>query len=84
MIRILSYVVLIFLLAWGFAWLADRPGDLVVTWQGTQYQVTLLVAASAVVALIAIVMIVWWLLRTLLRSPDLIRRHFRARKRDRG
>ena len=84
MIRILSYVMLIFMLAWGFAWLADRPGDMVITWQGVQYQVTLLVAVSAVVGLIAAVMIVWWLLRTLLRSPDLIRRHFRARKRDRG
>jgi HemY protein len=84
MIRILTYVALIFLMAWGFAWLADRPGELVVTWQGVQYQVTLLVAVSAIVALIAAVMIAWWLLRTLLRSPDLIRRHFRARKRDRG
>lgn len=84
MIRILSFVLLVFLLAWGFAWLADRPGDLVVTWQGMQYQISLLVAVSAMVALIAIVMIGWWLLRTLLNSPMLIRRHFRARRRDRG
>ncbi len=84
MIRILSYVVLIFLAAWGFAWLADRPGEMVIAWQGVQYQVTLLVAVSAIVSIIAAVMIFWWLLRTLLRSPDLIRRHFRARKRDRG
>jgi HemY protein len=84
MIRILMYVALIFLLAWGFAWLADRPGDMVIMWQGVQYQVTLLVAVSLIVGLIAAVMIIWWLLRTLLRSPDLIRRHFRARKRDRG
>lgn len=84
MIRILTYVLIVFALAWGFAWLADRPGDLVLSWQGTQYEVSLLVAACAIVALIAAVMFVWWLLRTLLRSPDLIRRHFRARKRDRG
>lgn len=84
MIRILTYVVLIFLAAWGFAWLADRPGEMVVSWQGMQYQVSLMVAASAIVVLIAAVMFVWWLARTLLRSPDLIRRHFRARKRDRG
>jgi HemY protein len=84
LIRILSYVGLIFLLAWGLAWLADRPGDMVITWQGMQYQITLLVAVSMLASLIAAVMIFWWLMRTLLRSPDLIRRHFRARKRDRG
>ncbi|MGB8819456.1 MAG: heme biosynthesis HemY N-terminal domain-containing protein [Rhizobiaceae bacterium] len=84
MIRILSYVILIFVLAAGFAWLADRPGELSVTWQGMQYQVTLLVAVTAIVALIVLVMLLWWLLRTLVQSPDLIRRHFRARKRDRG
>ena len=84
MIRILSYIVLVFMLAAGFAWLADRPGDMVVTWQGMRYQVTLLVAVTAIVALIATVMLAWWLFRTVINSPTLIRRHFRARKRDRG
>jgi HemY protein len=84
MIRIVSYVILLFLIAAGFAWLADRPGEMTVTWQGMQYQVTLQVAVTAIAALIALVMFLWWLVRTVVRSPDLIRRHFRARKRDRG
>ena len=84
MIRIITYVILLFLIAAGFAWLADRPGEMTVTWQGMQYQVTLQVAVTAIAALIALVMLLWWLVRTLIRSPDLIRRHFRARKRDRG
>jgi len=36
------------------------------------------------VAGIAAVMMGWWLVRTLISSPMLLRRHFRARKRDRG
>ena len=84
MIRILSYVIFVFLLAAGFAWLADRPGELSVTWQGMLYEVSLLVAVTAIAILIAVVMFSWWLIRTLYRSPDLLRRHFRARKRDRG
>jgi HemY protein len=84
MIRILTYVLIVFALAAGFAWLADRPGDLVMTWQGMRYEVSLLVAAVAVTALIAAVMFVWWLVKTVFWSPVLIQRHFRARKRDRA
>lgn len=84
MIRILGFVLLVFALAAGFAWLADRPGDLVVTWQGMRHEVSLLAAAVALAVLIALVMFTWWLVKTLFRSPVLIQRHFRARKRDRA
>ena len=57
MIRILGFVLLVFALAAGFAWLADRPGDLVVTWQGMRHEVSLLAAAVALAVLIAAVML---------------------------
>ena len=47
MIRILCFFFVVLLLGAGFAWLADRPGDLVITFAGMQYKVTLMVAASA-------------------------------------
>lgn len=84
MIRILGFLLLVFALAAGFAWLADRPGDLVVTWQGMRHEVSLLAAAVALVALIAAVMLAWWLVKNILRSPILLQRHFRARNRDRA
>lgn len=84
MIRILGFVLLVFALAAGFAWLADRPGDLVVTWQGMRHEVSLLAAAVALAVFIAAVMLTWWLIKTVFRSPILIQRHFRARKRDRA
>lgn len=84
MIRLLIFVVFVLALGAGFAWLADRPGDVAITWQGQQIETSLMVAVAFVVALIAAILILWWLARTLWTSPAMVRRHFRARKRDRG
>ncbi len=84
MIRILSFIAAVLALGFGFAWLADRPGVLSIVWQGQLIEMSLTVAASIIVAIVATVMIVWWLLRTVWTSPHSMRRFFRARTRDRG
>ncbi len=84
MIRILFFLAVIFALGLGFSWLADRPGTMVVTFDGIEYQLTLLVAAVAVVSIVASVMLLWWMLRAIWTSPRTVSRYFRARKRDRG
>src|SRR3954468_17362020 len=84
MIRILFFLAVVFALGLGFAWLADRPGDLVVTVNGMQIQVSLMVAAVALVATVAVVMILWWLVKAIWNSPYTISRYFRVRRRDRG
>lgn len=84
MFRILFYLTIVFLLGLGFAWLAERPGDLVLTFGGYRYEVSLMVAAVAVAAIVAAVMIVWWLVRSIWNSPYAVARYFRVRRRDRG
>jgi HemY protein len=84
MVRILFFLVLVFLLGLGFAWLADRPGNLVVTFAGYQYQVTLMVAAMLVAGLVFAVMLSWWLVKSIIESPYTVSRYFRVRRRDRG
>ena len=84
MLRVLLFVAVVFLLGLGFAWLAERPGDLVITFGGYQYEVTLMVAAVIVTAIVAAVMIVWWLLKAIWNSPYTVARYFRVRRRDRG
>ncbi len=84
MIRILIFLIFVLALAAGFAWLADRPGDMLVTFGGYQYRVSLMVAAVAVTTVIAAVMISWWLVKSLWNSPYTIARYFRVRQRDRG
>ncbi len=82
--KVLFFLALILAAAFGFSWIADRPGDISLVWQGQSYQTTLLVAVTALVALVALVMAFWWVIRTLWTSPHSVRRFFRARKRDRG
>lgn len=84
MIRILSFLVLVFALGLGFAWLAERPGTMLVTFDGYQYEVTLMVAAVIVTALVASIMILWWLVKSIWNSPYTVARYFRVRRRDRG
>ena len=84
MLRILFFLVLVFALGVGFAWLADRPGDMVVTFDGYQYQVSLMVAAVIVTAITAAVMLTWWLAKSIWSSPYTVARYFRVRRRDRG
>ena len=84
MLKLLGFVLLVLALAWGFAWLADRPGDLTIVWQGQQIEMSVMVAVTLIVALIAVIMFIWWLIRTIWTSPRSINRYFRARKRDRG
>ncbi len=84
MIRILFFLLVVFAVGLGLAWLADRPGDMVVTFEGYRYEVSLLVAAVACVAAVAAVMLLWWVLKGIWNSPHRVSRYFRARKRDRG
>ena len=84
MIRLFIFLLVILGLGWGFSWLADRPGLISITWQDHLIETSLMVAATAVVALIAAAMILWWIVGVVWTSPYSVRRYFRARKRDRG
>lgn len=84
MTRLLAFILLVLALGAGFAWLADRPGELSIIWQGQRIGMSLMVAATIAVSLMAAVIFAWWVVRVVLTSPHALQRHFRARKRDRG
>jgi HemY protein len=84
MIRVLVYVVLVFALAAGFAWLAERPGDLTVVWQGYQIHTSLLVAAAAIVLALVVIVVLGALIRAVIRTPRSVGEFFGGRRRDRG
>ncbi len=83
-IRLFIFLLVVLGLGWGFSWIADRPGLISITWQDHLIETSIMVAATMVVALIAAVMIVWWVIGVIWTSPLSVRRYFRTRKRDRG
>ncbi|WP_371347429.1 heme biosynthesis protein HemY [Ancylobacter sp. IITR112] len=84
MIRLVVYLLVLSAVAFGIAWLADRPGAVVIDWQGWQVETSILVAASALLALLAVTILLWTLLRLVVRSPDAIAHSWRSRRRNRG
>ncbi|MES0812922.1 heme biosynthesis HemY N-terminal domain-containing protein [Roseibium sp. SCPC15] len=84
MIRVLIYFLLLFALAAGFAWMSDLPGTISITWNGYVWEqppvVVALVAGVALVAFLAAV----WLIRVILKSPQIATRFFRRRRKDKG
>lgn len=84
MIRILVYLALLFAVAAGFAWLADRPGEIALVWQGYEIRTSLMVAAIAFAALFVALAILFSILTALIRAPRLFGDWLGGRRRDRG
>jgi len=80
MIRIVLFLIVVGALSLGVAWLADRPGDVVIVWQGLRIETSLLVLGAGLVAALVALLAIWSLLRLILRSPGLLSRHLRHRR----
>jgi HemY protein len=84
MIRALVTVVLMFLAAAAFVWLAERPGGLVLVWQGYEVRTSLMTAAIVVILAVAAIAAVGSLVRRVVTTPHSVGQFLGARKRDRG
>ena len=84
MIRVVLFFILVGLFALGVAWLAERPGDVAITWQGWRIETSLLFAVAAIAALIVVATLLWSLIRALLRAPSSVAAYLRERRQRRG
>jgi HemY protein len=84
MIRVILFLALVALAAFGIAWIVDRPGEVAITWLGLRIETSITVAAIAVAAAVVIAVAIWSLLGTILRSPDLIAMFLGRRRGERG
>jgi HemY protein len=84
MIRVLVFLAFLAVAAAGAVWLADRPGEVMLTWQGQEIRTSLMVAVSALAALLVAAIMVWSVVRFVLRSPDLVSLFFANRRKSKG
>lgn len=84
MIRVVIYLLIVGLLAAAAVWLADRPGDVLITWQNYRIETSVMVLALAMAAVAVFTVMLWTIVRAILRSPDTLRFYLRMRRGMRG
>ncbi|PVB61525.1 heme biosynthesis HemY N-terminal domain-containing protein [Labrenzia sp. 011] len=84
MIRVLLFIVLLFAVASGFAWLSDVPGMISISWNGYVWEQPPAVVAVIAGVLLAILLVVVWVIRVILKSPQIASRFFQRRRKDKG
>jgi len=84
MIRLLLILCLLAVAAFGFSWFLERPGDIVLTWQGYRIETSVGVGLAVVIALAMALAITWSIIRIVFRLPSIVSIASRQRKRGKG
>jgi HemY protein len=84
MIRVIIYLIVLAALAYGAVWLAERPGEVAITWQGERIDTSVMVLAAAIAAVVVAAVFIWSILHAILRTPEAIARYRRERRGVRG
>jgi len=82
--RVLIVLLVIAGMATGFAYLAERPGEITINWLGFELQTSIYIAVLAFIAVLLAAMFIWWLLGFVLSRPQAIRRFLSRRTEKRG
>jgi uncharacterized membrane-anchored protein len=80
MIKLIWRFALLTAVAAGFAWLADRPGIIMLRWLGREIEMPLYIAVAALLGSLLILWLVLALLSRLFRAPGAMGEYFRFRR----
>lgn len=84
MLRLAVFLILVVAAAAGLAWLADRPGEMLINWEGYQVQVSVFTAVVSLAMLIGLSILSWSIFRGIWQSPASIGSFFNRRREKRG
>jgi len=83
-IRIVFFLLAVTVLAIGAMWVVERPGEIVLTWQGWRISTSVTVALVALAALLVVTVIAWSIFRFFVMAPGNLSLFLRARREERG
>lgn len=84
MIRLVCFLGFIAAMTLGLAWLADRPGNLVLDWQGTRIETSVFLAVVLSMLTVGSALVLWSIGRNLLAGPGVIAGGLRRRRQKQG
>jgi len=84
MLRLILFLVATVALAAGLSWLADRPGLIVVNWQGYEAEITVFHTVVAFAVLLGLAVFLWSVARQIWLSPAALGGYFNKRRQKRG
>ncbi len=84
MVRLILFLLAIVALASGLAWLADRPGELVLNWEGYEVHTSVFRAVVILSVLMGLAVLALAILRQIWQSPANVGHFFNKRREKRG
>ncbi len=84
MVRLVVFLIGIAVAASGLSWLADRPGSLIINWQGHEIETSVFRAVVMLAFVIGLSILTWSIVTALWRSPASIGMFFNRRRQVRG
>jgi HemY protein len=84
MIRLVAYLLAVLVVAISLAWLADRPGNLVIRWQGWDIETTVFRAVVLLAIVIGFLTFLGAIVRHVWTSPATVGRYLNQRRQERG
>ncbi len=84
MLRLVAFLVAVALAATGLSWLADRPGSLLINWQGYEIETSVFRAIVILAFLVGLSILAWSFVTALWRSPASLGAFFNRRRQVRG
>ena len=84
MLRLVLFLLAVAALATGLAWLADRPGSLLINWQGYEIETSVFRAVVMLSLLVGFAILAWSVIRQIWQAPASIGYFFNRRRQRRG
>src|SRR5258706_871206 len=84
MLRVVLFLLAVSALAFGLSWLADRPGSLVIQWQGYDIETTVFRPIVTLAMLVGFCLVLFSTLRHIWQSPAAIGGFFNGRRQKKG